>query len=59
MTYKEIAAFVASIAEALGCGYHYYDEGEKDVIKTPYLLLIIRIGMTSGRTIVTMCGYSV
>lgn len=38
MSYKEIAALIASIAEALGCEYHYYDEGEKDVIKTPYLL---------------------
>ena len=40
MTYKEIAAFVASIAEALGCGYHYYDEGEKDVSQTHYLLFV-------------------
>lgn len=38
MSYKEIAALIASIAEALGCPYHYYDEGEKEVIKTPYLL---------------------
>lgn len=38
MSYEDIAALIASIAEALGCDYHYYDEGEKDVIKTPYLL---------------------
>lgn len=38
MTYKDLAALVASIAKALGCDYHYYDDGERDVIKTPYLL---------------------
>lgn len=38
MTYKELNDFIALIASAVGCDYHYYDDGEKDVIKTPYLL---------------------
>lgn len=38
MTYVDIKDLIASIADAVGCGYHYYDEGERDIIKTPYLL---------------------
>lgn len=29
---------ISQMAEQIGCDYHYYDDGERDVIKTPYLL---------------------
>lgn len=38
MTYEEIATMIGKIADSIGCDYHYYDESEKDVVKTPYLL---------------------
>lgn len=38
MTYEDIKALISELADAIGCGYDYYQHDDEHITPTPYLL---------------------